>query len=66
MFENIVDSWTEKESGILDKLYRSLRDGDYLNRIMILNSDLSDFTNLSGHFRPFFLIILNPDLRMKF
>jgi hypothetical protein len=44
MFENIVDSWTEKESGILDKLYRSLRDGDYLNRIMILNSDLSDFT----------------------
>jgi len=44
MFENIVDSWTEKESEILDKLYRSLRDGDYLNRIMILNSDLSDFT----------------------
>lgn len=44
MFENIVDSWTEKESGILDNLYRTLRDGDYLNRIMILNSDLSDFT----------------------
>ncbi|HMQ68945.1 MAG TPA: hypothetical protein PKC58_08135 [Ignavibacteria bacterium] len=44
MFENIVDSWTENESGILDNLYKSLKGGDYLNRIMILNSDLKDFT----------------------
>lgn len=44
MFENIVDSWTEKESGIIDNLYKSLKNGDYVNRIMILNSDLRDFT----------------------
>lgn len=44
MFENIVDSWTEKESGILDNLYKSLKSGEYINRIIILNSDLSEFT----------------------
>lgn len=44
MFENIVDSWTEKESGILDNLYKSLKSSEYINRIMILNSDLSEFT----------------------
>lgn len=44
MFENIVESWTEKESIIIDDLFKSLKDGDYINRIVILNSDLSDFT----------------------